>query len=179
MKYVKRPRNKQKIETRTGSLGPELKHWCIRRDQTIDFLRRMNLDWSDEFLDIGDHNDMAVHICNEFGCRYFSTLGDLDSNSWFYYGSIHKPVITCLDVIEHLLNPLNFLKKLREEMDLNSRLVVTYPHSNSFFWNKKHWHEFYENEFLYLLKRAGLIALHMEKKRVDLIKIRYFWIVGR
>jgi len=167
VQYAKQPRGKQNIETRSKSLGPQMRHWRIRRDQTIDFIKRLNLIWPEHFLDIGEDNLMGLAIGLRFSSNPVFLSGDLDNPS---KSNFH--ITTCLDVLEHLLNPLLLLNRVRSDY-----MIVTYPHSNSMFWGPRHWHEFYESEFLYLLKRSNYKPLHMEKKKVNLVKTRYFWLI--
>jgi hypothetical protein len=181
VRFIKRPRSKQTIETISAPLGPEYSHWTKRRDRNINFLETLNLDWSRGFLDIGEENQMGKAIAHHFNCNIAFTYGDLDStfiiddktnNDFDCYS-----IVTCLDVLEHLLNPLHFLTYLEQYIYDDAKIIISYPHSNSLFWNQKHWHEFYPNEFKYLLKRSGYEAIQEEKIKINYVVTQYFWVI--
>lgn len=65
-----------------------------------------------------------VDICKTKGHEVY--LGDLDS----YYNSVSKEqfdVIACLDVIEHVPRPDDFLKKIKTLLAVNGLLVLSTP----------------------------------------------------
>lgn len=70
-----------------------------------------------------------VEICKDQGHKVFH--GDLTS----YYDSTLKQrfnIIACLDVIEHIADPVDFLKKIKSLLEVNSILVLSTPNFSGF-----------------------------------------------
>jgi methyltransferase family protein len=114
-------------------------------------------------LDLGSDNPFSG-IMRDMGFQVSNTEGDLDLEM----GSVEveADVATAFEILEHLVAPLNVLRALQAP-----RLLVTVPLSLWFvraYRNEKdpwdrHYHEFEEWQFDWLLQKAGWRAVRKER----------------
>ena len=109
-------------------------------------------------LFIGHSNDFDDDLAKFLGVEYEFTTADLDEP--FPIHGIYDYVL-CLDVLEHLMNPLTLLKRLKS---LNCPVVISYPrHPFAPFWGRCHFHEFSERAFYTLITAAGFKVVKHSK----------------
>ena len=109
-------------------------------------------------LDIGPANDFGRELGEKLGVSVAHTEGDLDFDGWRPVPPPPDggyPTVLCFEVIEHLMNPLFFLTRLRAFTGPGTRLYVTYPLRPRPFWSDIHWHEIDRRRFRFLVEQAG------------------------
>ncbi|PJB11926.1 MAG: methyltransferase [Flavobacteriales bacterium CG_4_9_14_3_um_filter_40_17] len=127
-----------------------------RFDKTLDFLKT-HIKQGSIVLDLGVKNPFS-EIMQDEGYRVFNTQGeDLDR----YTESVLNPnieVVTAFEIFEHLLSPFSILSKIKAR-----KLVATVPlrlwfspayRSKTDPWDR-HFHEFEDWQFDWLLEKAG------------------------
>jgi len=127
-----------------------------RYDQTLDFLKT-HIDQGSKILDLGVVNPFS-QIMKDNGYDVSNTSGeDLDDD----YSSINDnpvDVITAFEIFEHLVAPYNVLKEIKA-----TKLVASVPlrlwfstayKSSTDAWDR-HYHEFEDWQFDWLLEKAG------------------------
>jgi hypothetical protein len=107
-------------------------------------------------LDLGATNPMAERL-KEKGFTVFNTSGDLDAEPEVVRG-LEVDIVTAFEILEHLVAPYNVLSALP-----GKRLFVTVPLRLWFAsayrnpadpWDR-HFHEFEDWQFDWLLEKAG------------------------
>ena len=131
----------------------------LRREQTLDFIRTINL--SGPFADVGERSWMTaelenrLHIkCAQIRCRDF----DDTMQSWGGPPPYQFGTVFVLEVIEHLMNPLEFLRRLRPYLKRDGVLILSTPVRNPLgFWanREEHFTEYDLDKLGILLKAAG------------------------
>ncbi len=123
---------------------------------TLDFLKE-HIPSSDSLLDLGVENPFTG-IMKESGYQVENTSGeDLDED----FSSVQHSkaeVVTAFEIFEHLLAPYNILKEIKA-----NKLVASIPmrlwfapayKSKTDVWDR-HYHEFEDWQFDWLLEKAG------------------------
>ncbi|MFH1011610.1 MAG: methyltransferase domain-containing protein [bacterium] len=155
----------------------------IRWKITESFLR--SSDWVIERVasrlpiagvDLGDWTPLTKRIEEVLQCRVCNTAFDFDAPTLEWQVKCAEGTSTdtdmfdflCLfEVLEHLMNPLNFLRSCREHLKRDGRLFLSTPLGKPrFLWWEHHFHEMYLPELLDLLKAAGFSAKRMEICRI-------------
>ena len=134
-----------------------LKHSHDRRFQkTIQFLRQ-HIDSKATILDLGVKNPLTV-MMESAGHKVKNTHGeDLDVNKTALLQT-EADVVTAFEILEHLLSPYEVLKSIKAQ-----KLVASVPLK---LWFKqayrsktdpldRHFHEFEDWQFDWLLEKAG------------------------
>ncbi|SDS18255.1 Methyltransferase domain-containing protein [Halopseudomonas sabulinigri] len=93
----------------------------------------------------------------------------------------HYDLVTCSQVLEHVPDPLDFVKQMLPALRADSLLYLEVPHealmrahpgSLQLATHKRHWHEhvnfFTESALHALLERAGLVAVNVLHLPVDI-----------
>jgi len=128
-----------------------------RYSKTLDFMKKHVPDFKSVF-DLGTPNKFTEILLKE-GYKVTNTTGeDLD----FQYDNLKRiekhDIVTALEICEHLLNPLQVLQSLPGD-----KLVASVPLSLWFAkayrsktdkWDR-HFHEFEDWQFDWLLEKAG------------------------
>ena len=129
----------------------------FRYSITLDFISK-NAPKAKHILDLGTPNAFSK-IMQDNGYQVENTKGedlDFQYEELFNYKNIE--LVTALEMCEHLLNPLQVLKSLPAD-----RLVASVPMSLWFakayrsktdMWDR-HFHEFEDWQFDWLLEKAG------------------------
>jgi len=108
-------------------------------------------------LVIGEHNEFDNYICR-FNCdEYVNTRGDLNWLKWepWYQGGIFNSVF-CFDVIEHLINPGLFLKRLARFITNETNVYITFPYRHNVkYWSSTHFQEYDLDRFKTLVELCG------------------------
>ncbi|MGB1269343.1 MAG: methyltransferase [Flavobacteriaceae bacterium] len=135
-----------------------------RYKHTIEFLEK-HISKDTDILDLGVENPFSK-IMKERGFNVKNTTGeDLDTN----HNTLHNAsytATTAFEIFEHLLAPLEILKNLK-----GNQLVASIPlrlwfspayRSKTDKWDR-HYHEFEDWQFDWLLEKAGWQIVAREK----------------
>ena len=123
---------------------------------SLDFLKK-NIDTSEKILDLGVSNPFS-EIMKRSGYDVSNTQGeDLDIN----FKSIIQSdanVVTAFEIFEHLVAPFNVLReikanKLIASIPLDLWFAKAYKNSNDIRY--RHYHEFEQWQFDWLLEKSG------------------------
>ncbi len=115
-------------------------------------------------LDLGAPNPMAGRLAEQ-GFTVFNTEGDLDLHPEIVR-SHEVEIVTAFEILEHLVAPFNVLRALPGD-----RLFATVPlrlwfasayRSESDPWDR-HYHEFEDWQFDWLLEKAGWSVVRRER----------------
>ncbi|MGJ8592522.1 MAG: methyltransferase [Aquaticitalea sp.] len=127
-----------------------------RYKKTIEFLRK-NIPTDASILDLGVENPFTEYMTNE-GYNVENTKGeDLDVDTSNIANS-DADVVTAFEIFEHLLSPLTVLKSIKAD-----KLIASIPmrlwfasayRSKTDMWDR-HYHEFEDWQFDWLLEKAG------------------------
>ena len=127
-----------------------------RYNLTLDFLKN-HIDTSQSILDLGVENPFT-EVMKENGYTITNTTGeDLDTDTSALKASDAK-VVTAFEIFEHLLSPFTVLKAIEA-----NKLVASIPlklwfapayRSKTDKWDR-HYHEFEDWQFDWLLEKAG------------------------
>lgn len=142
-------------------IGPGLK---LRFDRTLAFMRACGFE-SGRILDLGPDNTFA-RILRAEGYKVINT-GDVDLDLEPEVVRDHKvDCVTSFELFEHLVAPFNVLRELPDVP-----LFATVPlklwfadayRSRTDAWDR-HYHEFEDWQFDWLLEKAGWTIAHREK----------------
>lgn len=135
-----------------------------RYKHTINFLKE-NVPSSEKILDLGVRNPFVDFMERE-GYRVQNTEGedlDIDTNA---VKETDADVVTAFEIFEHLLAPFNVLRDVKA-----NKLVASVPlklwfspayRSQTDIWDR-HYHEFEDWQFDWLLKKTGWKIKKREK----------------
>src|SRR5210317_748647 len=131
---------------------------------TLDFLKN-HISTSESVLDLGVENPFT-QVMIDSGYTVENTKGeDLDFDTSAIKNSNAK-VVTAFEIFEHLLSPFTVLKSIQA-----NKLVASIPlrlwfapayQSKTDEWDR-HFHEFEDWQFDWLLEKAGWKIVHREK----------------
>ena len=131
---------------------------------TLDFLKN-HISTSETILDLGVENPFT-QVMNENGFLVENTKGeDLDLDTSTLEQS-NAAVVTAFEIFEHLLSPFTVLKSIK-----SNKLVASVPlrlwfasayRSKTDKWDR-HYHEFEDWQFDWLLEKAGWKIIAREK----------------
>ena len=135
-----------------------------RFKKTLEFLNQY-LDKGTSILDLGVENPMSV-MMKAYGYKVENTKGeDLDENQMALVNS-NAEVVTAFEIFEHLVAPFNVLKAIKAK-----KLVASIPmrlwfspayRSETDPWDR-HYHEFEDWQFDWLLEKAGWTIIDSAK----------------
>ena len=145
-----------------------------RYNLTLAFLKK-HIPNSSKILDLGIKNPFS-EIMQDNGFEVFNTKGeDLD----FYpqiVNDYNVEVVTAFEIFEHLLSPFSVLKEIKAK-----KLVATIPlnlwfakayQSKTDMWDR-HYHEFEDWQFDWLLEKTGWKIIASEKWTSPINKIGF------
>ncbi len=136
-----------------------------RYSETIKFASKF-LDPSHSVLDLGINNDLSQILIDK-GYKITNTRGedlDIENDLESKYGLFD--VVTAFEILEHLVSPFELLRKLP-----SGKLIATIP-LRLWFANAyrsisdpldRHFHEFEDWQFDWLLKKSGWKIINSEK----------------
>ncbi|MBN2031133.1 methyltransferase domain-containing protein [bacterium] len=161
---AKRGQKEKYITPYMHDLLPESKGTKRAERVIIDFVGKKELG---RVLDIGVPNPLGTLLEKYYNLKFDHTETDLDVGAL----SGKYDTIFCLEVIEHLFNPLHCLFQMRKILKNDGTLYITTPKCKPhFLWSKVHFHEFHMSELINLFERAEFILIRMK-----CMKIRPFW----
>ena len=135
-----------------------------RYKHTIDFLQRY-VSQSESILDLGIENPFSK-LMQEQGYSVANTKGeDLDIDTSTITNS-KADVVTAFEIFEHLLSPFTVLKNIQA-----TKLVVSIPlklwfasaYRSKTDMRDRHYHEFEDWQFDWLLEKAGWKIVDRQK----------------
>ncbi len=145
-----------------------------RYKHTIEFLQSV-LPAPAKILDLGVRNELS-EILESYGYTVFNTHGeDLD----FDYENVKNfevDAVTSFEIFEHLIAPFNVLKTIKAK-----KLITTVPlklwftsayRSKTDKWDR-HYHEFEDWQFDWLLEKSGWKIKKSEKWTSPINKIGF------
>ncbi|HNP95557.1 MAG TPA: methyltransferase [Cyclobacteriaceae bacterium] len=143
------------------SNNPSLKR---RYDRTIKFLEA-SLQPPLRILDLGVQNPLSQLLMSK-GFEVTNTAGEDFDESPQTVSKYQVDVVTAFEVFEHLLNPLSVIKalpghKLIASVPLKLWFANAYRHPTD-EWDR-HYHEFEDWQFDWLLDKAGWKIIRKEK----------------
>ena len=71
--------------------------------------------------------------------------------------------IICLEILEHLFNPLFFLENIKDALEEDGVLYLSTPYRPKLLWTEHHFHEIDDTRIRWLFERAGF-KIEKEKK---------------
>ncbi len=135
-----------------------------RFKHTVEFLKRY-IDTSELILDLGVDNPLSK-ILKDDGYSVENTSGiDLDIDTSEIEHS-QAQVITAFEIFEHLLSPFTVLKSIKANKLVASiplRLWFSSAYRSKTDMRDRHFHEFEDWQFDWLLEKAGWKIIASEK----------------
>lgn len=145
-----------------------------RYNHTIEFLRSV-LPAPATILDLGIRNELS-EIMESYGYTVFNTHGeDLDFD-YMNVRNFEVDAVTSFEIFEHLIAPFNVLKNIKA-----NKLITTVPlklwfveayKSETDKWDR-HYHEFEDWQFDWLLEKSGWKVVKSEKWTSPINKIGF------
>ena len=132
-------------------------HVEIRWEKTLSFINKFHANLG---LDIGDRTPFTDQLEAHYHCPFANTTIDLDEGKL----TGEYDVITALEVIEHLFNPLHLLKEISSVLKEDGKLYLSTPKGKPhFLWSKDHFHEMNEKSLMSLINRAGFKVIRKDE----------------
>ena len=135
-----------------------------RFKKTLEFLNQY-LDKGTSILDLGVENPMSV-MMKAYGYKVENTKGeDLDENQMALVNS-NAEVVTAFEIFEHLLSPYQILKSIKSKKLLVSvplKLWFSSAYRSKTDLRDRHFHEFEDWQFDWLLEKTGWKIVASEK----------------
>ena len=122
--------------------------WNIRRDNMkrfVDkFLPLINIKPTDKCFDIGEYNPKIKYLSEKLNIKVCQ-IEKIDFN--FDEINENANVIFCLEVLEHLQNPLLFMNRLKQCLSFGGRIYITIPVNQRWLWCDGHYFEIPRKHF--------------------------------
>ncbi|MFT4806169.1 MAG: hypothetical protein ACJAZK_002555 [Psychroserpens sp.] len=135
-----------------------------RFKHTVEFLKH-HIDTSQSILDLGIENPLS-DILKSHGYTVKNTSGiDLDMNTSEIENSQNE-VVTAFEIFEHLLSPFTVLKSIKANKLVASipmRLWFSSAYRSKTDMRDRHFHEFEDWQFNWLLEKAGWKIIATDK----------------
>jgi hypothetical protein len=172
---------KLKIMTTKAYLNPN-QPLQNRYEKTLSFLKRINLEANNPILDIGSENPFTSVLRDKGFTVYNTGKTDLDLHPDFVT-NFDVNIVVAFEILEHLVSPFPLLQslpgqKLIATVPLRLWFKSAYKNPND-PWDR-HYHEFEDWQFDWLLEKSGWKVLYKEKWTSPIKKIgirpvlRYF-----
>ena len=135
-----------------------------RYKHTINFLKK-HISNHETILDLGVENPFTK-VMQEHGYSVENTLGeDLDINTTAIANS-NNEVVTAFEIFEHLLSPFTVLKSIKADKLVASvplKLWFSPAYRSETDMLDRHYHEFEDWQFDWLLEKTGWKIIAREK----------------
>jgi hypothetical protein len=135
-----------------------------RFQKTLDFLNQY-IDKGESILDLGVENPLS-ELMKAHGHSVENTQGeDLDENQTLLINS-KAEVVTAFEILEHLLSPYQVLKSIKAQRLLISvplKLWFSSAYRSKIDLRDRHFHEFEDWQFDWLLEKTGWKIVASEK----------------
>jgi SAM-dependent methyltransferase len=115
-------------------------------------------------LDVGKRTQFTVELEKRFKISVYNTKGDLDLD--FYIPDGEYDVIIYSHTLEHQLNHLSAMLKLKDVLKTDGTLYLMLPDRGKLLWCNNHYHEIDDYRVKLLLKRAGLEVISKTRHKV-------------
>ena len=136
-------------------------HVEIRWKKILSFVDKFHANFG---LDIGDWTPFTDQLEAHYDCPFANTTIDLDEEVL----TGEYDVVTALEVIEHLFNPLHLLKEISGVLKEGGKLYLSTPKGKPhFLWSKDHFHEMNEQSLMSLINRAGFKMIRKDEIRIQ------------
>ena len=130
-----------------------------RFEKTRSFVQK-HLESGSEILDLGTPNDLSKFIASS-GYKLQNTKGENLDTDFHPYLDTDADCVTAFEIFEHMLAPFNILSQLK-----TPKLIAYVPLKLWFasaYWNSKddwdkHYHEFEQKQFEFLLEKSGWVV---------------------
>jgi len=125
------------------------------RPKRVNIWKRFVNDVSGDILVCGlDEIEYKIAPC----ANLVNTKGDYNYNTWHPNSDkVCYKTVFCFEVLEHLVNPLLFLERLKMFCDSNTNIYISFPSGRpEFLWTNAHFHEYSKKRAETLFKMAGL-----------------------
>lgn len=135
-----------------------------RDNEHVRTIKAAKAEFMDELrapvADMGDPNTAKKLIENVKGIE-IESIYNID----FDYDPIPGQwgTIICLEILEHLFNPLFFLENIKKALKPGGILYLSTPYRAKFLWTEHHYHEIDDKRIRWLFERAGF-GIEKEKK---------------
>jgi hypothetical protein len=128
--------------------------------------------------EIGKPNAKSDYISKKKGIMIDQLCSDYDFNEGLPLNNGRKyNIIFCFEILEHLQNPLLFLKSLLEYWNNSGFIYLSMPARLRFLWTEHHFHEIPPKHFQkWLLNPLGLEI--KRKKRIRINHSPWFYLSG-
>ena len=145
-----------------------------RYDHTIDFLESV-LPAPAKILDLGVRNELS-EILESRGYTVFNTRGEDLDFKFLNVKDFEVDAVTSFEIFEHLIAPFNVLRAINAD-----KLITTVPlklwfanayRSDTDKWDR-HYHEFEDWQFDWLLEKSGWNIKKIEKWTSPINKIGF------
>lgn len=135
-----------------------------RADITIQKIKEWGID-PYTICDIAGPSTVGKWVADACMARMWGTEGDLD----FEWNPVvsHCHTVICLEVIEHVLNPLKLLHEIKSKI-IYDRLIVSWPERPHWLWSDHHFHEYDIPRFKYLCYRANMTIMRHHRYRMPM-----------
>ncbi|MBT6425865.1 MAG: methyltransferase [Bacteroidetes Order II. Incertae sedis bacterium] len=141
------------------NLNPVLRH---RYENTLRLLQE-RLPAPARILDIGSANPLSEHL-KSIGYDVINTSGDLDED--LKQLDVAVDAVTAFEILEHLVSPMPLLRALNAPLffaTVPMRLWFASAYkSKTDHWDR-HYHEFEDWQFDWLLEKGGWHIVHSEQ----------------
>lgn len=134
---------------------------------------RVTLDFIDSLpspvLDMGPPNALAREVQRRFGVTLENTgTHDLDRERLDSVCPGPYAAITSFEVLEHVMNPLFVLDGCRAALRPDGALYISVPRRHPWEWlfgkSPEHFHEFAQDELVWLIEKAGFRVERLEMR---------------
>ena len=135
-----------------------------RYARTLAFLQN-HASRNSKILDLGTENPFSA-IMKDNGFIVNNTQGENLDIDYQKYVDCDIDIVTAFEIFEHMLAPFNILRELKSR-----KLIASIPLRLWFtdaYWNKendwaKHYHEFEQKQFDFLLDKSGWVIKDSQK----------------